>query len=137
MKTSFEIDSIIYDLLNRSEIKKNISGGIYYQDSRPDDSTDEDIVINTITMTQDFLPQIATSNINIYVTDKACRIKGKEQLKPDTKRLSELTKSVLSVLREARIEGLKFIPESQTVLQEPAINQHCCNIRISWNIQTN
>lgn len=136
MKTSFDIDKIVYGLLNGSEVKNAITGGIYYQNDRPDDSADEDVVINTIAMTQDFLPQIATSNVNIYVADKPRRIKGIEQLKPNHGRLSELTKMVLDVLRRSRIDGLKLIPENQSILQEANIKQHFCNIRISWNIQT-
>ena len=136
MKTSFDIDKIVYDLLAGSNVRQLISGGIYYQDDRPDNSQAEDVVINTITMTQDFLPQIATSNVNIYVADKQRNIKGKEQIKPNHKRLSELTKEVLSVLRDARIEGLKLIPESQSILAETNVHQHFCNIRIAWNIQT-
>lgn len=137
MKTSFDIDKIVFELLSGSrELKSAIKGGIYYQNDRPDGSTDEDVVINTITMTQDFLPQIATSNVNIYVADKKRRIKGTEQLKPNHEKLSELTKIVLEVLRSSRIDGLKLIPESQSILQEASVQQHFCNIRIAWNIQT-
>ncbi len=137
MKTSYDIDEIVFKLLSGSKRLKNaITGGIYYQDDRPDSSTDEDVVINTITMTQDFLPQIATSNVNIYVADKKRRIKGTEQLKPNHEKLSELTRIVLDVLRGSRIDGLKLIPESQSILQEASVKQHFCNIRIAWNIQT-
>lgn len=76
MKTSFDIDRIVFDLLSKSqELKNTLKGGIYYQDDRPDDSADEDVVINTITLTQDYLPQLATSNVNIYVADQTRRIK--------------------------------------------------------------
>ena len=67
MKTSFDINTIVYRILNVQTVKNAISGDIYKGDDRPDDSTDEDIVINTISLTQDFLPQIATSNVNVYV----------------------------------------------------------------------
>lgn len=134
MKTSFDIDKIMLDLLRESPVKDAISGGIYFQNDRPDNSNKEDIVINTITMTQDFLPQIATSNVNIYVADKPRQIEKTEQWKPNHKRLSELTKMVVEVLRGSRIEGLMLIPESQSVLQEASIKQHFCNIRMAWNI---
>lgn len=136
MKTSFDIDKIVYDLLSCSTVKGAISGGIYFQDDRPDNSSKEDIVINTIAITQDFLPQIATSNVNIYVADKPRRIEGQEQIKPNHRRLSELTKMVVEILRASRIEGLKLIVENQSILQEASIKQHFCNIRIAWNIQT-
>ena len=137
MKTSFDIDRIVFDLLSKSqELKSTMKGGIYYQDDRPYDSADEDVVINTITLTQDYLPQLATSNENIYVADQTRRIKGVEQVKPNHARLAKLTKIVLEVLRSAQVEGLKIIPESQTVLQEQGARQHFCNIRLAWNIQT-
>ena len=137
MKTSFDIDKIVYKLLSGSnELKSTLSGGVYYSNDRPDGSTKEDVVINTITMTQDYLPQLATSNVNIYVADIARRIDGVEQSKPNHKRLEELTAIVLKVLREARIDGLKLIPESQSVLNDTSVKQHFCNIRIAWNIQT-
>lgn len=135
MKTSFDIDSILFRLLNQSDVKTAITGGIYNQDDRPDDSTSEDVLINTITLTQDYLPQIATSNVNLYVPDMNVRIKGKEQMKSDRNRLKVLTDKVLTVIRGANITGLKIIPESQTTLAEPSIKQHYVNIRISWNIQ--
>src|SRR5574344_320744 len=133
MKTSFDIDSILFRLLNQSDVKTAITGGIYNQDDRPDDSTSEDVLINTITLTQDYLPQIATSNVNLYVPDMNVRIKGKEQMKSDRNRLKVLTDKVLTVIRGANITGLKIIPESQTTLAEPSIKQHYVNIRISWN----
>lgn len=135
MNTSFDIDSIVRKLLVQAGIEAKISGRICYKNDRPDNSDKEDITINTIAMTQDYLPQIATSNVNIYVQDMTVKIDGKEQKKPNYKRLAELSKLVLGVLRGASIEGMKLIPENQTVLAEP-IGQHFCNIRISWNIQT-
>lgn len=136
MKTSFDTDRIVLDVLRRSPVGDAISGGIYLQHDRPDGSSKEDVVINTLTMTQDFFPQRATSNVNIYVSDVPRRIAGVEQWKPNHKRLSELTKMVVEVLRGARIAGLTLIPESQAVLQEASVKQHFCNIRITWNIHT-
>lgn len=137
MKTSFDIDKIVYKLLSgSSELKSTITGGVYYSNDRPDGSAKEDVVINTITMTQDYLPQLATSNVNIYVADITRRIDGVEQSKPNHERLAKLTKIVLDVLRSAQIEGLKLIPESQSVLNDTTVKQHFCNIRIAWNIQT-
>lgn len=137
MKTSFDIDKIVYKLLSgSSELKSTITGGVYYSNDRPDGSNKEDVVINTITMTQDYLPQLATSNVNIYVADITRRIDGVEQAKPNHERLAKLTKIVLDVLRSARVEGLKLIPESQSVLNDTTVKQHFCNIRIAWNIQT-
>lgn len=137
MKTSFDINTIVFRILNVPSVKGAISGGIYKGDDRPDDSTDEDICINTISLTQDFLPQIATSNVNVYVADKPKTIKGESMLKADTTRLNAITSIVLSVLRAAKVPGLLFTIEAQSTLAEQSTKQHFVNIRIGWNIQSN
>ncbi len=134
MKTSFDLNSIVFRLLN-SEAGSAINGGIYTEDDRPADSDKEDIVINTIDSTQAYLPQIATSNVNIYVPDSTKNINGKNQMTMNKTRLNAITKIVLRILREAHIDGLALIPVGQTTLSEPDIDQHFVNIRIEWNIQ--
>lgn len=133
MKDSFELNTIMYRVLAAANIGNN--GGIYKNDTRPVDSTSEDIVINVIALTADELPQTATSNVNVYVADKPKKINGKDMLVEDTQRLSTLSKAVCSALRDARVTGLKFISESHNIVDEPSINQHCVNIRVRWNIQ--
>ena len=82
------------------------------------------------------MPQIATSNVNIYVKDSNKKIKGKNQLQANRTRLKVLSKKVIDILRGAKITGLKIIPGSQTLLAEKDIKQHYVNIRVDWNIQT-
>lgn len=136
MKQTFDLDSIIYGLLNVPSITTFINGEVYVGDDRPEDSVCEDIVVNSIDLTQDYLPQVGTSNVNVYVPDKPRRIKGKQQLKACRQRMKSITDKVVSELKKAVVPGLKFTIESQTVLKESDIKQHYVNIRISWNIQT-
>lgn len=135
MKTAFDTDSILYKILKGSVVKVAIGGGIYVGGGRPLDSNAEDIEINTISITQGYSPQIGTSNINIYVPDKNVTIGDREQLQADRKRLCELANITMNVVRNANITGLKAIPTSMTILQEPKVSQHFVNIRIDWNIQ--
>ena len=135
MKQTFDTDSILFGILTNSPVKNAISGGIYVGDGRPDDSQDEDIVINSIVLTQDFHPQIGTSNVNIYVPDVEVRIGNRKQLKSNRVRLKALSEKTMDTLRVAKVPGLLFTIESQNYLAEPDINQHFVNIRISWNIQ--
>ena len=137
MKTTFETDTLLFSLLRESPVSAAINGGIYVGDDRPDDSVKEDIVVNSIDLTQDYLPQIGTSNVNIFVPDKVVTIGGKQQLKANRTRLKELSNMAIETLRNANITGLKLILVSQTILAEPSVNQHFVNIRINWNIQTN
>ena len=136
MKTTFDTDAILFSLLQDSPVKKTINGGIYVGDDRPNDSDKEDIVVNSIDLTQDYLPQIGTSNVNIFVPDKNVKITGKQQLQANRTRLKELSAMAMETLRGANITGLKLILGSQTVLEEPSVKQHFVNIRIDWNIQT-
>lgn len=133
LKTPFDTDGILFQLLNG---KTTINGGVYVGDARPEDSTDEDIVVNTIDLEADALPQIGTSNINIYVSDTSKNINGKMQVSANRIRLNQLTQEVLKIVRETVLPGVKAIPKSATTMYEPTTKQHFMNIRIDWNIQT-
>lgn len=140
MKTPIELDGILYGLLRsaRSQTPALLdnNGGIYTGDGgRPSDSVAEDVVINTIDLGQESLPQTGTSNINIYVADKAIRIGGKDDIAADRVRIDNLAKQVLSIIRSSVIVGMKGYPTNYTVIREISSKQHYANIRIEWNIQ--
>lgn len=135
MKQTFDLDAIIYGLLNVPSITGFISGEVYVGDDRPDDSVCEDIVVNSVDLAQDYLPQLGTSNVNVFVPDKPRLIKGKQQFKACRQRMKSITQKVITELRKAVVPGLKFTIDAQTVLNESEIKQHYVNIRISWNIQ--
>lgn len=135
MKQTFDLDAIIFRLLSVKAVKDCV-GGVYVSDDRPADSKKPDVVINSIDLTQDYLPQVATTNVNIYVPDKSLKINGKCQFVACRDKLKTITEKVVSELRKAVVPGLKFIIENQTVLNDSEIKQHYVNIRISWNIQT-
>lgn len=133
MRTTFDTDALLFQLLNG---KTSIKGGLYVGDDRPENSIEEDIVVNTIDLPQDSLPQIGTSNINIYTSDTSKMVKGKMQVSANRIRLEALTNEVLVILRKANIIGLKAIVGDMAIMYEPATKQHFVNIRIDWNIQT-
>src|SRR3712207_3229956 len=134
MKTAFDTDSILFALLDG---KMSNKGGVYVGDHRPEDSTDEDVVVNTIDLPQDCLPQNGTSNINIYTADTTKKIKGKMQVSANRSRLKVLADEALTIIRNANIKGLKMIPGNMSIMYEPMTKQHFVNIRIDWNIQIN
>ena len=134
MIQTFDTDSILFALLNSNQaIKAMITGGVY-NSQRPLNSEKEDIVVNTITLTQDSSPQEGVSNINIHVPDMTVKINSVQQTVINNGRLKVISEAVLAAIRSANIEGLKCYPESQTTIQESEIKQHYCNIRINWNI---
>ena len=65
MKQIFDTDTILFQTLkNDSGIAAQLSGGVYIR-QRPDNSVKEDIVVNTIALSQEYAPQIGTSNIKL------------------------------------------------------------------------
>lgn len=132
MKTIFDTDGILFALLDGKTSNK---GGCYVGDDRPENSSEEDIVINTIDLAQDTLPQIGTSNINIYTADTSKKIKGKIQVSANRTRLKALANEVLAIVRKANVGGLTITPGNMTIMYEPSTKQHFINIRIDWNIQ--
>ena len=129
---SIETDDILFEILNASaELKATISGGIYVQGERPDNSGKEDVVINNLFLNHE-VPQTGTSNVNIHVPDKKERICRAEQFKANRERITAI---VLSVLKSANITGLSIRVSSETIIKEPGINEHYNNLRVEWNIQ--
>lgn len=133
--SSIDTDDILYKIIAEGVKagKIMVSGIVCPQDERPDNSETEDIVINTITVTHD-KPQSGTSNVNIYVSDKKVKIRGREQRKADRERLREIGDAVVAYLEAQNIADLEFWIESDTVVKEQQVYQHYRNLRIGWNI---
>ena len=83
----------------------------------------------------DTLPQIGTSNVNIYVPDTSKKIRGKMMVLPNRTRLKELANEVVAIIRESRIPGIKAVSGTMSIIGEPNAKQHFVNIRVDWNIQ--
>lgn len=134
MKQTFDTDTTLFQVINATAaIVSEISGKVYV-DQRPDDSVSEDIVINTINLSQEYLPQIGTSNINVHVSDKVVTIGVRQQKVADRARLKVISALVLDAIRSTVVKGLTMTIENQVVIQEAEIAQHYVNIRINWNI---
>lgn len=133
--SSIDTDDILYKIVKEAVTsgKVKISGGVFVQGERPDDSEAEDIVINTITIT-DEKPQTGTSNVNIFTSDKKVKIRGKEQRKADRERLREIGDALKAHLKAQNVTDLEYWIESDTTIKEIEVKQHYRNLRISWNI---
>ena len=133
--SSIDTDDILYRLIKKAVDDRviTISGKVCPQGERPDGSTAEDIVINTITVTH-AKPQSGTSNVNIYAADKKRRINGKEQYKANRERLREIGDALTAYLDAQNVADLEFWIEFDVVVKELEVQQHYRNLRISWNI---
>lgn len=133
--SSIDTDDILYKLIQEAVAsgKVKISGGVFVQGERPDNSEAEDIVINTITVTHE-KPQTGTSNVNIYASDKKVRIRGREQRKADRERLRAIGDALADYLDAQNVADLEYWIESDITIKEIEVKQHYRNLRISWNI---
>lgn len=132
---SIETDDILFGILNGSaELKTALTGGVYVQGERPDNSEKEDVVINNLFLNHE-VPQTGTSNVNIHVPDRKRKIGRQEQFKANRERLRELTAIVFTALKSANIKGLTIRVVTEKVIKEPNVSEHYNNLRIEWNIQ--
>lgn len=130
---TIQTDSVIYQILKESAMLDGITGGIYTQGERPDNSNAEDIVINNISF-EHSTPRRGISNINIHVPDIEITIDGTQQFKTDRDRLQELTSIVSTIIETTRIDGVAIHIETTQVFAESAAHEHYMNIRCSWLI---
>ena len=131
MISTFDIIDILYIKLKTSALKAAVSGGLYKQGERPDNSTKEDIVINCLPTSGSQL-QTATVNVNIYVPDSELTISGKPQFKAKFSRLQALAELAITLLKEVSVDDYHYKIAFQGTLKEESIHQHFINIRIEF-----
>lgn len=136
MKTTFDLNAILFKCLNtNAAFKSALTGGVYTSE-RPDDSEKEDAVINTLTVTREHSPQRGRSNVNIFVPDIKVQVGGKEQRKPAETRMKTLADLAIAALEGERKVGLSLYISNMGVMDEPDIHQHFVNLRVDWLIYT-
>lgn len=126
MKTTLDITTILFQLLNSSPIKTAINGGIY-KDNRPANSTKEDVVVNAITIDADNA-QRAAGNVNIHVPS----INTSDGPQPNHGRLSSLATITVGVIKEAYGEAYNLWVENQNLIKEPNADSWYVNFRIRF-----
>jgi hypothetical protein len=134
MKNTFDTDTYLFGILKGSTAITSAISGSIYAGQRPLNSTLEDVTINTIVLTQEYEPQLGTSNINIHVSDHSVTLGGVQQKVANRARLKAISEVVLTAIRASTIVGVSFTIENQTVIQEAEISQHYVNVRINWFI---
>jgi hypothetical protein len=92
--------------------------GDVYKFQRPDNSEKEDIVINVVYYGADTVNE-GILNINCFVPDITVSLKGKPSRMPDTKRLSEVSMSMYTLLKDKiKIDDYYFWIESQGIYKD-------------------
>ncbi|WP_313374331.1 hypothetical protein [Chishuiella sp.] len=122
----FDATEMLFKALNVPEVTNAISGELC-NGGRPLNSQKEDIVVNTITITTIYKPQLATSNINIHVKDI-------EVGKPNIKRLKDISRIVRKAFESNQFIGKSVYISDLGMLQESERKEHYVNLRIQWRI---
>jgi len=130
-KTVFDGNQWILELLNQSNVKTIITGKIY-KGKRPIGSIKEDIVINSLPMTNDYL-QNGVFNVNCYVPYLSVNINGTTQNMPDNVRLEAIAKAVYPVFDEVYKDDYNISVENHTTFEEEAEKASYINFRLSLN----
>ena len=131
--TPIDTDDILYRTLTAyTPLMAEISGGVYVSE-RPDNSTKEDVVVNTITIDRE-LPATGTSNINVHVPDQQVNIGGRQQYKMNRNRIRLIANQALAALEAANPFGIGIKVQNQATIAEEATHQHYMNIRVQWMI---
>lgn len=135
MKTTLDLVDITWKHINASPLKEAISGGVY-KFKRPTNSEAEDVVINSLPITNGQLQQ-AVVNVNVFVPNKVQSIGGyQDDEQPDTKRLKLLaelaTSDLVDVWEPEDSYGVNYDVQQQTVIQDDDSKQYYINIRLQF-----
>ena len=129
MKTTLDVVDILYNRLLVGGIV-SVSGGIYKQ-TRPIGSTVEDVVVNSLPITNTQLQQ-CIANVNVFVPDKKVTVNGIGDNMADTARLNTLAKIIINLLDDVWTDDYHFWVQQQTLLNDEESKQHYLNIRIEF-----
>jgi len=130
MKTGFDTDNVLYDVLKISSLKSAIAGNVYKR-LRPVNSVLEDVVINSLPITNQQL-QTCISNVNIFVPDKQITVNGVVTKVPNEERLEELTVMAVQILADGIKGDFTWDIQQQAFIQDDESDSHYSNIRIEF-----
>lgn len=130
-----DIDTILYKILNASDLKSTITGQIYKEGYRPTNSGKEDVSIKTLAVSQE-QPQIAISNINCHVPDLKQAIGSATEYVPNTAKMKAVGDKIRQVINEALTNpayanfSLRMDDQKTFKNQDTEVREHFQNIRI-------
>ena len=125
MKSSLDILSALFQLLNVPEVTDNISGKVYIGEPLAS-SQKEDIALNLLNNPNSYL-QSGYGNVNIYAYQESA---GRANLK----RFNEITKIVMPMLKDAQIgDFFVQVNDDKGVFKDPDRDgMYYYNIKITF-----
>jgi len=134
MKTTLDTDDVLYDLLKISSLKSAISGNVYKR-QRPANSNLEDVVINSLPITNEQLQQ-CVSNVNIFVPDEeiTTTVDGSKIVDrfANEARLKELTALAVEILTDGIKGDFTWDIQQVSLIKDNDSDSHYKNIRINF-----
>lgn len=131
MKTTLDIEEVLWKFLNNSSLKSSINGGIY-KVKRPAGSLKEDIVVNSLPVNNLQL-QSAVVNVNIHVPNRT--FKSGDVLdasQPNHARLKVLGNAAVAILVDQWDTDYNFDVQQQNLFEDEDGNSHYINIRLDF-----
>lgn len=134
MRTTFDLEQILYDRLKTGDLASEITGSIYKRQRIPASQL-EDVVIISLPVNADQI-QEAVVNINIHVPNIEVTANGVTNPdQPNFERLqslADLAKLELDDVYETQI-GYYFNVQQQNVFSDEEAGDHYINFRIVFN----
>jgi hypothetical protein len=133
MKTTFELETLLWHYLRESAFATELRGG-FYKHKRPIGSQAEDVVIVSLPI-NNLEVQTAVVNVNIHVPNMSLKMQGQVDARmPDLKRLKELADIALPLLKEYwDPQGdWCFEVQQQNVFEDEDGSNHYINIRLDF-----
>lgn len=130
-----DVDTILYKILNASDLKNTITGQIYKEGFRPTNSGKEDVSIKTLAISQE-QPQIAISNINCHVPDLKQTIGSATEYVPNSAKMKAVADKIRQIITDALTNpayqhfSLRMDDQKAFKNQDTEVREHFQNIRI-------
>ncbi|MHA4844416.1 hypothetical protein ACX0G7_09640 [Flavitalea antarctica] len=131
MKTSFEFVDLVWTRLNASTaLKTSINGGIYKY-KRPDGSLKQDIVINSLVVSNEQL-QRGVLNVNFHCPNLKINVVGQPSISsPDSVKLKAVSNLIIPLLEDYASNDFSCHVGQQSNFEEPGTQEYISNIRIN------
>lgn len=130
-----DVDTILYKILNASDLKSTITGQIYKEGFRPTNSGKEDVSIKTLAISQD-QPQIAISSINCHIPDLKQTIGSSTEYVPNSAKMKAVADKIRQIITDALTNpayhnfSLRIDDQKTFKNQDTEVREHFQNIRI-------
>lgn len=128
-KTASEIEADIYKIVKNSILASAVTGGVFLDGLRPENSDKEDVIVSFMTGIFDIFHQEGKVNVNVYVPDK----ESSGILRKNTLRCREIERICQDFANTLKSNNYQFnLGRMIQVFNEKDINQHFVNVQLNF-----